>query len=161
MNDPSLKFEEVEWPNDTDELPQILHEKSRSTDNSKVNPFPAIPAQPFSFCHPEPCPQAVPSTIDQWPYSWRSTNVSASFASNDYKPLVQQKKPKKNKCSNGDSNDDDEFSDGSLHNGETERKKKRLERNRKCAKESRRKKKEYIHNLEEQVTSIRNSYDLF
>ena len=69
------------------------------------------------------------------------------------KPFLKPKRPspcKEGKYKNSGWKDDDSSSE-SLSRGDTDKKKKRLERNRKSARESRRRKKEYIHCLENQV----------
>ncbi len=94
-----------------------------------------------------PCPGS--SATLEIPAPAPSTGVS-SFASNDKKSLVARRPRRGKRC---EMEDEESLSVEECH-GRTDKKKLRLERNRKCARESRKKKKEYIRNVEIQVVSI-------
>eukprot|EP00831_Metopus_contortus_P069732 TRINITY_DN6283_c0_g1_i5.p2 TRINITY_DN6283_c0_g1~~TRINITY_DN6283_c0_g1_i5.p2 ORF type:complete len:167 (+),score=29.54 TRINITY_DN6283_c0_g1_i5:106-606(+) len=56
---------------------------------------------------------------------------------------------------------EDDNSSGSLYKKEEEVKKRKLERNRKCAKESRKRKKEYVIKLEQQVSQLQEELEYY
>lgn len=144
--EPGLEPSANGWWNEGPATPTMGNNSSQIENEKAAEPveaqeyftMPGNPYQQQEVIVPDLPPMAVPSAC------------VASMPSNDKRNPIPRmvKKAQKGKRSEMESNES--VSEGECR-GKTDKKKLRLERNRKCAKESRRKKKEYIQGIEAEV----------
>jgi len=127
------------------ESPIVREHQSAGVDELVLEPIPTSETQ--SLLNPEPAPLIVKTEPPKKPPTPPAKEKRSSLLKTKRPLPAREKKTKTVKYEESSSSDEP-------MRGDKDRKQKRLERNRKSARESRRRKKEYIKRLELQVFLI-------